>query len=218
MTGPPDPAALRDRMVRDQVERRGVRHARVLAAMRKVPRHRFAPGVSLGEAHADHPVGIGHGQTISQPYIVGLMLEALDPRPDDRVLEVGAGSGYQAALLAELAGEVHAVEYVAELAETATQRCRALGYENLSVHTGDGTVGLAAHVPFDGIIVAAAAPEIAPPLIEQLAVGGRLVIPVGGRGLQRLVVATRRADGGVGERSLGECIFVPLLGAYGWPS
>jgi protein-L-isoaspartate(D-aspartate) O-methyltransferase len=207
--GSPSEREIRERMVRDQIEARGVRDPRVLEAMRTVPRHRFVPDASLRQAYADHPLPIGEGQTISQPFIVASMTELLDPQPGDRVLEVGTGSGYQAAVLSRLVAHVYSIELVPELAERARSRLRELGYENVEVITGDGYAGLPEHAPFDAIVVTAAPPEVPPALVEQLAVGGRLVIPVG-RWDQVLRVIERTADG-VAERSEYPVRFVPLV-------
>ncbi len=209
-------ASLRREMVERQIARRGIRDPRILSAMLQVPRHRFIPGVPLVEAYADHPVPIGEGQTISQPYMVALMLEHLDPQPTDRILEIGTGSGYQTALLAHLAGEVWSVERLPDLAVEAAQRLESMGTgTKVHVVAGDGTLGLPEQAPFDGIIVSAAAPRVPEPLMEQLADGGRLVIPVGGRGGQDLQVITRRGDDWI-PRSEGGCVFVPLIGEHGW--
>jgi protein-L-isoaspartate(D-aspartate) O-methyltransferase len=203
----------RERMVREQIEARGVRNPRVLEAMRTVPRHRFVPDASLWQAYADHPLPIGQGQTISQPFIVASMSELIDPQPSDRVLEVGTGSGYQAAVLGRLVEQVYSIEIVPELAEQARSRLRALGYDNVEVITGDGYAGLPEHAPFDGIVVTAAPPEVPPALVEQLAVGARLVIPVG-RWDQELRVIERTAEGVV-ERSEYPVRFVPLVRGRG---
>ena len=210
-------AAERDRMVRDHVEARGVRDAGVLRAMRAVPREAFLP-VRLAEfAYQDAPLPIEKEQTISQPFIVALMTEALQLVPGDRVLEVGTGSGYAAAVLGEVAGEVYSIERHGELAALAAERLQRLGYDNVHVRQGDGTLGWPEHAPFDGIVVAAGGPAVPPALVGQLAVGGRLVIPVGeDRALQRLVRVTRRADGALEQEDLGGVRFVPLLGAQGW--
>ena len=202
-------------MVEDQLRRRGIGDERVLAAMGRVPREQFIPENRRCLAYDDSALSIGEGQTISQPYMVATMLELLACRPEHRVLEVGAGSGYQAALLGELAGEVYAIEIVEILAERARRVLSRLGYDNVSIVVGDGTLGYAEAAPYDRIIVAAAAPEVPPPLAEQLAEGGRLVAPVGSRGMQTCIVADRR-DGELHvEKSIG-CVFVPLIGEHGW--
>jgi protein-L-isoaspartate(D-aspartate) O-methyltransferase len=206
---------LRDRMVRDQIEARGVRDPRVLAAMRRVPREAFVPDPS--RAHADRPLPIGEGQTISQPYIVALMTEALELGPRDRVLEVGTGSGYGAAVLAEIADEVLTIERNPRLAAGAAARLRDLGCANVRVVVGDGSLGWPALAPFDAIVVTAAGPAIPPSLRRQLALGGRLVMPVGGRRRdQRLIRERRRGEHAFERESLGEVAFVPLVGEEGW--
>ncbi len=197
-------------MVATQIEARGVRDARVLDAMRRVERHRFVPEPEGGHAYEDRPLGIGHGQTISQPYIVAVMTEAARVRPGARVLEIGTGSGYQAAVLAELAGEVDTIEFVEPLAREAAARLAALGYRNVNVRAGDGYRGWPERAPFDAIVVTAAPPEIPRPLLDQLAVGGRLVAPVG-EGEQELVVVERTAAG-LTTRNLLPVRFVPMTG------
>ncbi|MDJ0787531.1 MAG: protein-L-isoaspartate(D-aspartate) O-methyltransferase [Myxococcota bacterium] len=206
---PPDFAELRERMVAEQIEARGIRDPRVLAALRKVERHRFVPEDRAASAYTDGPLPIGHEQTISQPFIVASMTELLEPEAGDRILEVGTGSGYQAAVLAELVAEVHTIEIVPELAETSRRLLAELGYDNVSVVTGDGWKGLPERAPFDGIVVTAAPATIPPPLLEQLAVGARLVIPVGGRDQEMRVV--ERTEEGLEERELYGVRFVPLV-------
>lgn len=200
----------REEMVEDQLIARGVQDPRVLAAMRRVPRHEFVPPAEQPEAYDDGPLPIGYQQTISQPYIVALMTELLELDADDRVLEVGTGSGYQAAILGELAHEVFSIEIVAPLAERAKATLARLGYGNVVVRHGDGYAGWPEHAPFDGIIVTAAPPTIPEPLKRQLAVGGRLVVPVG-RGNQMLRVFTRTPQG-VEEHSILPVMFVPMTG------
>jgi protein-L-isoaspartate(D-aspartate) O-methyltransferase len=202
-------AVLRDEMVRTQIEARGVRDARVLAALRAVPRHRFVPEDVRHRAYEDSALPIGFGQTISQPYVVAAMTEALRPAAGDRVLEVGTGSGYQAAVLARLVEHVFTIEIVPELAESARRRLGALGVANVTVVTGDGFAGLPDESPFAGILVTAAPETVPPPLVEQLAVGGRLVIPVG-TAFQELRVLTR-GERGVESRTLFPVRFVPLV-------
>lgn len=203
--------ASRARMVDTQIAARGVRDPRVLAAMRKVPRHLFVDPSQRDHAYEDHPLPIAASQTISQPYIVALMTEllALDPRA--RVLEIGTGSGYQSAVLGELAAEVYSIEIVPDLARAAGQRLRELGYANVTVREGDGYRGWPEHAPFDGIIVTAAPERIPQPLIDQLAAGGRMVIPVGGF-FQELKVFTKQADGRVTEKDIIPVRFVPMTG------
>jgi protein-L-isoaspartate(D-aspartate) O-methyltransferase len=205
-----DPSLLRERMVKEQIEARGVRDPRVLAALLKVPRHLFVPGASIEQAYMDTPLPIGNGQTISQPYIVAVMTEALALRGGDKVLEVGTGSGYQAAVLAELGARVYSIEILAPLAREAAERLARLGYKNVSVRTGDGYRGWPEAAPFDGILVTAAAARIPEPLKEQLEDGGRLVLPVGGPSQELLVVA-RRGKTYSTER-LFPVRFVPMTG------
>jgi protein-L-isoaspartate(D-aspartate) O-methyltransferase len=202
--------AARDAMVSGQIERRGVKDPKVLAAMRKVKRHLFVPERSVGQAYDDHPLPIGHGQTISQPYIVGWMTEAMRMGGGEKVLEIGTGSGYQAAVLAAIAGKVFTIEIVPALAEGSKALLTSLGYENVSVRAGDGYAGWPGEAPFDAIIVTAAPPRIPEPLKAQLKVGGRLVIPVG-EGWQELKVVTRTADGFVTETAF-PVSFVPMTG------
>lgn len=203
-------------MVATQIERRGVRDERVLAAMRRVPRHRFVPDTPADMAYEDHPAPIGCKQTISQPYVVALMTELLAVLPTDRVLEVGTGSGYQTAILAELAAEVISIERHGALSQSAGERLRGLGYTNVTAIEGDGSLGYPEGAPYDGVLVTAACPETPAPLVEQLAVGGRLVCPVGPRDVQRMVVITRTTEGELRNESI-RCIFVPLIGEAGWP-
>ncbi len=205
------------RMVEEQIKARGVRDPRVLAAMQRVPRHLFVPERYRAQAYDDYPLPIGYGQTISQPFIVAYMTERLALPPEAKVLEIGTGSGYQAAVLAHLAREVHTIERLPELAEAARQRLRALGYDNIQVHQGDGSRGLPEHAPYDGIVVTAAAPKVPAALLEQLAPGGRLVVPVGSRGAQYLEVWERRDDGTFVRKILEPVAFVPLIGTEGWP-
>jgi protein-L-isoaspartate(D-aspartate) O-methyltransferase len=214
--GPTHPAFAeradeRARMVRDQIEARGVRDERVLAAMRRVPRHRFMPAFIQPRAYEDGALPIGEGQTISQPFVVASMTEYLKLGPKSRVLEVGTGSGYQAAVLAELAAEVYTIEIVAPLAERAKAELAELGYGNVRVRTGDGYRGWPEAAPFDAIIVTAAPDHVPQPLVDQLAMGGRMVIPVGGRGLQDLRLLVREQDG-VREEVLYGVLFVPMTG------
>lgn len=200
----------REGMVRVQLEGRGIRDRRVLEAMRRVPRHELVDPRDADQAYADRPLPIDHDQTISQPYVVALMSELAQLSPGARVLEVGTGSGYQAAVLAELGAEVWSIEIVEPLARAAAERLRRLGYANVHVRTGDGYRGWPEHAPFDAILVTAAPPEIPPPLLEQLAVGGRLVVPVG-VGVQDLVVVTRTPTGYT--RRVAEAVrFVPMTG------
>ena len=203
-------------MVEGQLRSRGLRDERLLAAFARVPRHRFIPGRSAILAYDDHPVAIGHGQTISQPYMVAWMTDELGLTGAERVLEIGTGSGYQTAILAELAARVYTVERIAELSDGAARLLGELGYANIEFRVGDGTVGWSEEGPFDRIMVTAGAPTIPPTLLDQLAEGGRLAMPVGGRGGQDLTVVERRG-GKLRRQSRGGCIFVPLIGKEGWP-
>ena len=205
-----DHSAQRDRMVATQLERRGIRDARVLAAMRKVPRHEFVPAGVRDRAHDDGPLPIGHRQTISQPYIVALMTELAAVTPTSKVLEIGTGSGYQAAVLAELARDVYSIEIVEPLAREADATLRRLGYERVRLRTGDGYRGWPEAAPFDAIVVTAAPDSVPKPLIEQLAPGGRLVIPVGDD-MQWLEVHRRTEKGVAVERTI-PVRFVPMTG------
>jgi protein-L-isoaspartate(D-aspartate) O-methyltransferase len=205
----------RHRMVDAQIRRRGVRDVRVLDVMERVPRERFTPQDLVDRAYGDHPLPLGFGQTISQPYMVARMTELCALQGDERVLEIGAGSGYQTAILCELAREVFAVEIVAELADQARARLTALGYGNVQLECFDGSSGWIEHQPFDAILVAAGAPDIPPVLLHQLADFGRLVIPVGERNDQRLARVTR-GDEAFQTEWFTECRFVDLVGQYGW--
>ena len=205
--------AARQTMVQQQLVARDIDDPRVLEAMRKVPRHRFVPEEHEAHAYLDQPLPIGHDQTISQPYIVALMTQLARPAPGDRVLEVGTGSGYQAAVLAELAAEVYSIEIVTPLATRAALLLRRLGYSNFAVRSGDGYAGWPEHAPFDAIVVTAAPERIPAPLLEQLAPGGRLVIPVGPmHSTQQLRVVEKDAQGRLHERSVSPVRFVPLTG------
>ena len=194
---------------------RGVLGERVMDAMAEVPRHEFVDRYGPAAAYANRPLPIGHGQTISQPYIVALMTDLLDPEPDHVVLEIGTGSGYQAAVLAALVKRVYSIEIIPELAETAERRLARLGFENVAVKTGDGYFGWPEAGPFDGIIVTAVGPDIPPALVEQLKPGGRMVLPVGTQyTAQNLTVVTRRADGGTDSEQVLPVAFVPLTGDH----
>jgi protein-L-isoaspartate(D-aspartate) O-methyltransferase len=196
----------------------GIRDARVLEAMSEVPRHFFVPEALQGRAYGDHALPINANQTISQPFIVARMTELLEADKSSRVLEIGAGSGYQTAVLARVAGQVYSIERIADLAREAQARIRALGIYNATVKCFDGTLGWAAHAPYDCVLVAAGGPEIPEPLLAQLKVGGRLVLPVGpARDSQRLVRVVRTEEGYTHEEH-GPCAFVPLIGRYGWSS
>jgi len=206
---------LRATMVETQLRKRGVKDERVLSAMGAVPRHEFVQEHLRGQAYADEPLAIGGGQTISQPYIVAAMSEALQLRGSERVLEIGTGCGYQAAVLSLLSGEVYSIECRAELARSAAERLDRLGFRNVHVHCGDGTMGLKEFAPYGAILVAAAAPSPPEPLLEQLSEGGRMIAPVGTEEHQELLLLTRHGNGYSSERR-GACRFVPLLGRHGW--
>ena len=208
-------ALMRKRMVEEQIAARGICNPRVLAVMGSVLRHCFIPPDDLAWAYADGPLPIGYGQTISQPYIVALMTELLEPEPTDRVLEVGAGCGYQAAVLGELAEDVHTVEVIPELATQAEKTLTGLGYTHVHVHTGDGSLGWPEAAPYNRILVAAAAPEVPQPLLDQLSEGGQLVIPVGSWSVQHLEV-WKRTGKEFNRRVTLEVCFVPLRGQFGW--
>ena len=212
-----DFAAERERMVARQIAARGIADPRLLAAMRDVPREAFVPDHLRARAFDDSPLPIEAGQTISQPYIVALMIEAARLRVDDRVLEIGAGSGYAAAVMAQLAGRVLAVERHAVLARLAAARMERLGFANVTIVEGDGSNGLPDEAPFDAILVAATGPDVPEVLLEQLAEGGRLVMPIGAaHGLQSLIRMTRLAPGRFERADLGGVRFVPLIGAHGF--
>ena len=203
-------AAQRAEMVRSQIASRDIRDPRVLEAMREVPRHRFVPPDYRNSAYVDRPLPIGLRQTISQPYIVAAMTELLRPESTDRVLEVGTGSGYQAAVISRLVAKVYTIEILPELAESAAKTLAELGYANVAVSSGDGYRGIPSEAPFDGILVTAAPDEIPQPLIDQLAIGGRMVIPVGDFYQQLTVV--EKTDRGISKRSVFPVRFVPMTG------
>lgn len=208
----------RKKMVDAQIRSRGIRDARVLRAMEKIPRHLFVDEGLIDQAYNDSPLPIGEKQTISQPYIVALMTEALELAGREKVLELGTGSGYQAAILAELADRVFTIERIASLAQKARRLLESLNYYNAVIRVGDGTYGWREESPFDAILVAAGSPSIPRTLVEQLAVGGRLVIPVGGRYTQNLIKLTRLSENpdDVRQEDLGGCRFVSLIGEHGW--
>jgi protein-L-isoaspartate(D-aspartate) O-methyltransferase len=203
-------------MIADQLSRRGISDPRVLRAFAEVPREEFVDEDQARWAYEDGPLAIGYGQTISQPYIVALTADALDLQGHERVLEIGAGSGYAAAILGKLAKEVHTIDRIPELCELAATRLARLGYGNVHVHCGDGTLGLPAHAPFEAIAVAAGAPSPPPSLLQQLTIGGRIVLPHGNASAQRLVRITRQSEKEFHEEDLGDVRFVPLIGAEGW--
>jgi protein-L-isoaspartate(D-aspartate) O-methyltransferase len=213
-----DFGAARRAMVETQLVGRGIRHAAILGAMGTVPRERFVPELEAPYAYEDSALPIGQLQTISQPYVVALMLEAIAPVSTDRVLEIGTGSGYGTAVLAEVVAEVYTIERLATLAAAARIRLAELGYRNVHVLEGDGTLGWPEHAPYDGIVVTAGGPDVPPPLLAQLRVGRHLVIPVGSTPrCQDLVRVTRRGPDEYARESLGPVAFVPLIGEEGWP-
>jgi len=206
-------SAPRNRMVETQIQRRGIEDEAVLRAMRTVPRHLFVPERYVQRAYEDRPLPIGYGQTISQPYIVAYMTELVRPRPGQRILEIGTGSGYQAAVLAEIVDSVFTIEIVSELATAVTGRLDRLGYHTVTVKHADGYHGWAEHAPFDAIVVTAAAEHIPPPLIEQLKDGGRMIIPVGSPFFTQTLMLVEKRDGEVRTRSLVPVRFVPFTRA-----
>jgi protein-L-isoaspartate(D-aspartate) O-methyltransferase len=203
-------------MVEEQLVRRSIRDRAVLDAFRNIPRHKFVQEALQDKAYGDFALPIGYRQTISQPYIVALMTELLRVQPEDRVLEIGTGSGFQSAILACLAGQVYSIERIPALAQRAQATLTSLGITNVHVKVFDGTYGWSEHAPYQGILIAAAAPDVPPPLIEQLAPGGRLVIPVGGEDTQVLRVLIKESSGKVRSQDHGTCIFVKLVGRFGW--
>jgi protein-L-isoaspartate(D-aspartate) O-methyltransferase len=210
-TGRNEFAAQRDRMVTDHLAGRDIRDPRVLRAMREVPRHLFVPKAMEAQAYDDRPLPIGFEQTISQPYIVALMTQLARPSPNDRALEVGTGSGYQAAILSRLTAEVYSIELIEELARDAAARLKTLGYANVSTRAGDGYAGWPEHAPFDVIVVTAAPTHVPQPLVDQLKAGGRMVIPVGSVfDVQQLRLIEKNSEGRVSERSIAPVRFVPL--------
>ncbi len=207
--------AVREDMVRQQLEARGIRDTRVLDALARVPRHRFVDAALRTRAYGDHALPIGAGQTISQPYMVALMTEALRLSGGEKILEIGTGSGYQTAVLAEFTPRLFSIERSDELARAAAARLKELGYANVILKSGDGSLGWPEHAPFDRILVTAGAPDLPPPLFEQLAEGGLLVIPIGDRESQVLEVVTKHKGKALARRII-DCTFVPLLGKEGW--
>ena len=208
-------AEERRRMVEHQIEARGIHNPRVLAAMREIPRHLFIPPPYDKSAYDDNPLPIGSGQTISQPYIVALMTELLRPEPSDNVLEIGAGSGYQAAILSRLVHRLTTMERIPEIANLARNNIKSLGIQNVEVIEGDGTQGYPQNAPYNGIMITAATPEIPRALTDQLADGGRLLAPVGGRDVQELVTLEKQGDRMIPQYH-GGVRFVPLIGKHGW--
>lgn len=205
----------RQKMVSEQLVARGIEYPPVIAAMRKVPRHWFVAEDLRDRAYDDEPLPIGNNQTVSQPYMVALMAEALQLKGDEKVLEIGTGCGYAAAILAELCHKVFSIERIDELAIKARLTLTTLGYQNVSIQVGDGTLGWPEYAPYDAVVISAAAPQIPRPLLEQLKPDGVLLLPMGEEELQTLV-SIRKGQGGIKEEYLGECRFVKLRGAYGW--
>ncbi len=205
----------RERMVRNQLITRGITDKRVLNAMGRIRRHLFMEEALEGEAYNDHPLPIGHKQTISQPYIVALMTQALELSGNEKTLEIGTGSGYQTAILAELSDRVYTIERIRALMERARHILQELGYTNVMFKSYDGTLGWEEYSPYDAIIITAGAPDVPEPLLKQLADGGRMVVPVGDRFSQELIKITKRKDS-YDRKSLGGCRFVDLIGAHGW--
>ena len=205
----------RERMVKNQLIARGIKDKGVLQAMGKIPRHLFIEDALYGEAYNDHPVPIGEKQTISQPYIVALMTEALELKGNENTLEIGTGSGYQTAILAELSSRVYTIERIKSLLGNARKVLSELGYDNILFRAFDGTLGWKEYAPFDAIMVTAGAPHVAKPLIDQLADNGRMIIPVGDRYTQELIKIVRKGED-LEQKSLGGCRFVNLIGVHGW--
>lgn len=206
----------RQKMVEEQIWRRGINDERIIKAMAEVPRHAFVPADQRRYAYEDGPLPIGKGQTISQPYVVALMIEAITPKATDRVLEIGTGSGYAAAVLSRIVSRVYSVETVELLAKRAQEVINSLGYDNIELQIGDGSKGWREKAPFDAVMVSAGAPTVPESLIAQLSWGGRLVIPVGSRADQLLLRITLESDGVSVQEELGAVRFVPLLGSEGW--
>lgn len=210
-----DEENLRERMVTEQLIPRGIKDERVLSAMRKVPRHRFVPNESVENAYGDYPMSIGYGQTISQPYMVAVMTERLLLKGEERILEIGTGTGYQLAVLAELTKEVFSIDRLSILTESARTLLEELGYKNIRIKSGDGTCGWPEFSPYDAIIVTAGTPSIPKPLVVQLKEGGRMILPVGGN-FSQVLTLVEKCKGKVKEVEFFGCVFVPLVGKYGW--
>ena len=207
---------LREQMVRNQIERRGIHDSRILEVFRTVPRHIFVPEPYRHAAYEDRPLPIGNGQTISQPYIVALMTQLMNVQPDESILEIGSGSGYQAAILSRLAARVYSVERIKSLAQQAEKNLSEAGCSNVKIFNRDGSLGLEEYSPFDGVLITAGAPSIPQPLIDQLKAGGKLVIPVGSRTGQMLKRLIKQSDGSTEIDDLIPVMFVPLKGKHGW--
>lgn len=212
-----DPYEKKRQRLVERIQAKGITDPEVVNAVAAVPRHRFVPEPMRRRSYDDSALPIGFGQTISQPSLQALYLQTLGLDRSDTVLEIGAGSGYQTALLAELAGNVYAVERIPELTQRAREVLDELGYRNIALVTKDGTVGWSKYAPYDAILVGAAAPRIPETLVDQLTVGGRLLIPVGDRTTQELTLVTKEKDGGTREERVTGCVFVPLIGRFGWP-
>ncbi|MFH1202256.1 MAG: protein-L-isoaspartate(D-aspartate) O-methyltransferase [Candidatus Omnitrophota bacterium] len=206
---------LRKKMVEEQLIRRGIKNERVLAAFSKVPRHKFIPENLHDSAYGDFPLAIGEGQTISQPYMVAIMTEHLDPKKSEKILEIGTGSGYQAAILAELAGEVYSVERFDGLSKKAEMVLSELGYKNIHLKVDDGTLGWREFAPFDGIIITAGAPKVPNNLVGQLTDDGRMLIPIGGS-FSQVLTLVKKQIGQITCKEICGCVFVPLVGKHGW--
>ena len=212
-----DPRFVRLRRQLIEIAReRGIEDLEVLNAMDRVPRHLFVPEAVRHRAYEDAPVPIGFGQTASQPSLQALYLQTLKLQPKDKVLEVGTGSGYQTALIAQIAGTVYSIERIRELSVRARAALDALRISNVALWVGDGTIGWSRYAPYDAILVSAGSPDVPPALVEQLAVGGRMLIPVGDRDVQRLMLVRRTADG-IQQQEISKVVFVPLVGRFGWP-
>lgn len=207
--------ASREKMVREQIVSRGIKNQQVINVFRKVPRHKFIDQQYWKEAYSNYPLPLTHGQTISQPYIVALMTELLELYADEKVLEIGTGSGYQTAILAELTKTVYTVERWPELSQAAQQTLQELGYKNIQLQIGDGSTGWQEHAPYDRIMVTASAPNIPQPLIDQLKENGKIVMPLGSNFGQDLVVGEKH-KGEIKIFNYGKCVFVPLIGDFGW--
>lgn len=207
---------LREKMVTEQLLGRDIKDKKVLSAFMKVPRHRFVDPAMYQEAYCDFPLSIGKDQTISQPYIVALMVQLLGVIKNDKVLEIGTGSGYETAMLAELAANVFSIERIGELAAKAKKILEEFSYKDIHIKIDDGTLGWEEFTPFDKIIVTASAPDVPKPLLDQLSLGGKMVIPIGPRSTQRLILLEKTEAGQILKKDICGCIFVPLIGRYGW--
>ena len=211
-----DFVVMRNMMIEEQLVPRGISDKKVLEVFRKVPRHEFVPKDLVQNSYSDYPLPIGEGQTISQPYMVALMTQSLCLKGDEKILEIGTGSGYQAAILSQLVKEVYTVERFKGLAEKASDIFKRSGYENINIKIGDGTLGWEEHVPYDGIIVTAGAPGIPESLLKQLKDGGRMLIPIGSGGFGQILTLVERIGKNIRTSELCGCMFVPLIGKEGW--